>query len=142
MGRVQKLKLENIKKANELLDKGHRLSIENKKQVFKPSDNVTNNPKSFVDKMKNLSEGTRCWKGYEKKGMKTMFGKRVPNCVKKEEVEEYKYIGNPTKHINEEPEEDTYYVITKAERQDLINMGGTAKEIAKALPSYDKFKPN
>ena len=28
-------------------------------------------------------EGTRCWKGYEKKGMKTMFGKRVPNCVKK-----------------------------------------------------------
>ena len=31
-----------------------------------------------------LSEGTRCWKGYEKKGMKTMFGKRVPNCVKRE----------------------------------------------------------
>ena len=31
-----------------------------------------------------LNEGTRCWKGYEKKGMKTMFGKRVPNCVKRE----------------------------------------------------------
>ena len=31
-----------------------------------------------------LIEGTRCWKGYEKKGMKTMFGKRVPNCVKRE----------------------------------------------------------
>ena len=28
-----------------------------------------------------------CWKGYTKKGMKTMFGKRYPNCVKKEEVE-------------------------------------------------------
>ena len=38
-----------------------------------------------------LLEGTRCWKGYEKKGMKTMFGKRVPNCVKKEGVEEYDY---------------------------------------------------
>jgi len=24
-----------------------------------------------------------CWAGYEKKGMKTMFGKRYPNCVKK-----------------------------------------------------------
>ena len=24
-----------------------------------------------------------CWDGYEKKGMKTMFGKRYPNCVKK-----------------------------------------------------------
>ena len=29
----------------------------------------------------------KCWKGYEKKGMKTMFGKRYPNCVKKEEAE-------------------------------------------------------
>ena len=28
-----------------------------------------------------------CWKGYTKKGMKTMFGKKYPNCVKKEEVE-------------------------------------------------------
>ena len=34
---------------------------------------------------KKLKEkGTRCWKGYKKKGMKTMFGKRVPNCVKNE----------------------------------------------------------
>ena len=29
----------------------------------------------------------KCWKGYTKKGMKTMFGKRYPNCVKKEEEE-------------------------------------------------------
>lgn len=34
-----------------------------------------------------ITEGTRCWKGYEKKGMKTMYGKRVPNCVKKEAKE-------------------------------------------------------
>ena len=33
----------------------------------------------------NIDE--KCWKGYEKKGMKTMFGKRYPNCVKKEETE-------------------------------------------------------
>jgi len=24
----------------------------------------------------------RCWKGYTQKGMKTLFGKRYPNCVK------------------------------------------------------------
>ena len=24
----------------------------------------------------------RCWPGYTQKGMKTMFGKRYPNCVK------------------------------------------------------------
>ena len=41
----------------------------------------------------------KCWKGYEKKGMKTMFGKRYPNCVKKEEVEldeaPYQVYGSP-----------------------------------------------
>ena len=30
----------------------------------------------------NTNEGTRCWKGYKKKGTKKMFGKTVPNCVK------------------------------------------------------------
>jgi len=39
---------------------------------------------SLADREK-ADEGTRCWKGYEKKGMKTMFGKRVPNCVKADE---------------------------------------------------------
>ena len=24
----------------------------------------------------------KCWKGYTQKGMKTMFGKKYPNCVK------------------------------------------------------------
>jgi soluble cytochrome b562 len=28
-----------------------------------------------------------CWKGYTKKGMKTMFGKKYPNCVKNESEE-------------------------------------------------------
>ena len=28
----------------------------------------------------------KCWKGYEKKGTKKMFGKTYPNCVKKENV--------------------------------------------------------
>lgn len=34
----------------------------------------------------------RCWKGYTQKGMKTMFGKQYPNCVKitKEELQDYK----------------------------------------------------
>jgi hypothetical protein len=33
------------------------------------------------------NEGQRCWKGYEKKGTKKMFGKTVNNCVKKEGAE-------------------------------------------------------
>ncbi len=34
-----------------------------------------------------ILEAQRCWKGYEKKGTKMMFGKRVNNCVKKEDVD-------------------------------------------------------
>ena len=37
-----------------------------------------------MTKLKDILEGTRCWKGYEKKGTKKLFGKTVPNCVKKE----------------------------------------------------------
>ena len=37
------------------------------------------------DKKEEMTEGElteRCWKGYTQKGMKTMFGKKYPNCVK------------------------------------------------------------
>ena len=43
----------------------------------------------------NESEITeRCWKGYTQKGMKTMFGKKYPNCVKikKKRVNESKML--------------------------------------------------
>ena len=49
-----------------------------------------------------------------------MFGKRVPNCVKKEEI------------IREEPEKDTYWMITKANRENLIKLGGVAEEIGRS----------
>ena len=53
-----------------------------------------NNPKGFSQraqcqgkrKHSEMKEGElteRCWAGYTQKGMKTMFGKRYPNCVKK-----------------------------------------------------------
>ena len=42
-----------------------------------------------------------CWKGYEKKGMKTMFGKRYPNCVKKTKKEEAEMLDNFTDVLTE-----------------------------------------
>jgi len=50
---------------------------------------------SFEPEGEQIDE--KCWDGYTKKGMKTMFGKRYPNCVKKkavtsEEVEAYDII--------------------------------------------------
>jgi ParB-like chromosome segregation protein Spo0J len=35
------------------------------------------------EEMKEGELTEKCWAGYTQKGMKTMFGKRYPNCVKK-----------------------------------------------------------
>ena len=35
-----------------------------------------------------------CWKGYTKKGMKTMFGKKYPNCVKNESYDVWNEDGS------------------------------------------------
>ena len=62
-------------------------------EKYKKSINC-NNPKGFSQKAhcdgkrKNseMKEGElteKCWAGYTQKGMKTMFSKRYPNCVKK-----------------------------------------------------------
>jgi hypothetical protein len=53
----------------------------NAKVIFdflKVGDSQLNTQKGLVET--ELTE--RCWKGYTQKGMKTMFGKKYPNCVK------------------------------------------------------------
>jgi hypothetical protein len=47
-------------------------------------------------KIKDLTQGLAeaCWKGYHKEGMKTMFGKRYPNCVKNKNESLETYIRN------------------------------------------------
>ena len=44
--------------------------------------------KSQAKRLRKSGVSEACWKGYEKKGMKTMFGKRYPNCVKKTKKED------------------------------------------------------
>ena len=56
--------------------------------LFGNSNKKMKTPITTLGMFEETNEGTKCWKGYEKKGMKTMFGKRVPNCVKKESREE------------------------------------------------------
>ncbi len=61
-----------------------------KSKWCKMADEFADDTKDFskLPEKVETNEGTKCWKGYEKKGMKTMFGKKVPNCVKKESKEE------------------------------------------------------
>jgi len=48
------------------------------------------------EKLKNML-AEKCWPGYTKKGMKTMFGKRYPNCVKKK-----RKLGESMERLSEE----------------------------------------
>jgi hypothetical protein len=48
--------------------------------------------------------GEACWKGYHKKGMKKMFGKTYPNCVKNESEEIKEFID-----VNKTPENFDVY---------------------------------
>ena len=53
------------------------------------------NSKKKTEEMKEGEITEKCWKGYTQKGMKTMFGKKYPNCVKKESVGETDEASSP-----------------------------------------------
>merc|ERR1712023_2252 len=57
--------------------------------------------------------GKKCWKGYEKKGTKMMFGKRYNNCVKKEEVEFDEGIVDTVKDVGKKVIKKTKEFINK-----------------------------
>ena len=70
------------------LGRGSSIKDGSKKSGYESKKEFRDASMKFAKEETTLDE--KCWKGYEKKGMKTMFGKRYPNCVKKEEVENVK----------------------------------------------------
>lgn len=70
-------------------EQDEKAKAEKRARLVKIMDKEKLNKEGFSNWRDTLDE--KCWAGYEKKGMKTMFGKRYPNCVKKktksEEVE-------------------------------------------------------
>ena len=67
--------------------KRERLGIV-KNETGKTGGNVIDAKDRFKKENYEPVISEKCWKGYEKKGMKTMFGKRYPNCVKKKRTNE------------------------------------------------------
>jgi hypothetical protein len=56
MSRLEKLKKEHIKKVNKLLDEGFKSADPKERPiVLKPSGNVTNTSKEFINKMDKFS---------------------------------------------------------------------------------------
>ena len=64
-----------------------------KENLSKRIDGITKEKEKDVKEFKVWSLDEKCWKGYEKKGMKKMFGKTYPNCVKKEGVQTNVWLG-------------------------------------------------
>ena len=62
----------------EAKDNGINLKVDKSATNIKTID-ILNSSDEIIES--EITE--RCWKGYTQKGMKTMFGKRYPNCVKK-----------------------------------------------------------
>ena len=71
--------------AKELGDKAVELRKKKLAQTQLPKINKEETL-ALVDKITKEVLDEKCWPGYKKKGMKTMFGKRYPNCVKAEDV--------------------------------------------------------
>ena len=69
-----------------------------KKEGFTPSQIAA---LESVGAIELNEKGQKCWKGYEKKGTKMMFGKRYNNCVKKEEVDGQNLGDQDNSHVSE-----------------------------------------
>ena len=79
----------------------------------------------------------KCWPGYEKKGMKTMFGKRYPNCVKKKvKKEEFsnwrEEVGYEGKDSSKKIDED-WQKVNRKDKTDGLSQ--------KAVNAYRKENP-
>ena len=61
------------------------------------------------EEMNEVELTERCWKGYTQKGMKTMFGKRYPNCVK---IKKKKTISETIKNIFLQEVMELFMIIT------------------------------
>lgn len=103
----------------------------------------------------DIDEGQKCWKGYEKKGTKKMFGKTYNNCVKKEEVEQVNEIHSQAHTPHEVPSgsssKDLKKLSAKAAKRvdadvdgDVDSKDPKASEMGEFIPSPDgkkKLKP-
>jgi len=86
--------------------------------------------KRKTQEMKEEELTERCWKGYTQKGMKTMFGKRYPNCVKKKNKSLKEYWT---------PKEEDYSNIESAINKIIPKSFSWFKEIEIDNISYSEF---
>ena len=86
--------------------------------------------------MVEIKEGQKCWKGYEKKGTKMMFGKRYNNCVKKKSTkEEVEYTNEGVTFLKREKEK-------KKSKSEYLTQRDAGKLAKKKMAKKDQEKVN
>ena len=94
--------------------------------------------------MKTFKEFTEaCWDGYKQIGMKKKNGKKVPNCVPEEEIEESEYQGKKVKLNNpfrtsDGPKKFSVYVKNEKGNVVKVNFGDPDMEIKRDDPARRK----
>jgi len=86
----------------------------------------------------------KCWPGYEKKGMKTMFGKRYPNCVKKSKKKKNEDIeldeADPKKGSGKKPKGSGRRLYTDEDPSDTVSVKFSTVQDIKDTLSKASFK--
>ena len=92
----------------------------------------------------------KCWKGYEKKGMKKMFGKMYPNCVKKKKSKKRKkkrknesvdlYEADPKKGTGKKPKGSGRRLYTDENPSDTVSVKFSTVQDIKDTLSKSSFK--
>ena len=108
---------------------------------FETVDIIETEPLKPTEGLGSKMLGEKCWKGYEKKGMKTMFGKRYPNCVKKtrsegvldDALEADKRMGELHKKVDKDVKRMKKGKKFKEELEGTLEEMATEKDINKKL---------
>ena len=92
----------------------------------------------------------KCWPGYEKKGMKKMFGKMYPNCVKKSKKKKRKkkrknenvdlYEADPKKGTGKKPKGSGRRLYTDEDPSDTVSVKFSTVQDIKDTLSKASFK--
>ena len=92
----------------------------------------------------------KCWPGYEKKGMKKMFGKMYPNCVKKSKKKKRKkkrknenvdlYEADPKKGTGKKPKGSGRRLYTDENPSDTVSVKFSTVQDIKNTLSKESFK--
>ena len=84
----------------------------------------------------------KCWPGYEKKGMKKMFGKMYPNCVKKKKKNEEIELdeADPKKGTGKKPKGSGRRLYTDENPSDTVSVKFSTVQDIKDTLSKESFK--